>query len=31
VAIKDSAESWVRDKPVLAMVAVALIGGVIGG
>jgi len=31
VAIKDSAESWVRDKPVLAMVVVALIGAVVGG
>jgi len=31
VAIKDSAESWVRGKPVLAMVVVALIGIVVGG
>src|SRR5436190_8640260 len=31
VAIKDSAESWVRGKPVLAMVVVALIGAVVGG
>jgi hypothetical protein len=31
VAIKDSAESWVRGKPVLAMVVVALIGVVVGG
>ena len=31
MAIKDSAESWVRGKPVLAMVVVALIGAVVGG
>jgi hypothetical protein len=31
VAIKDSAESWVRGKPVPAMVVVALIGAVVGG
>jgi hypothetical protein len=31
VTIKDSAESWVRSKPMLAMVAVAAIGLVIGG
>jgi hypothetical protein len=31
VAIKDSAEGWVRGKPVLAMVVVALIGAVVGG
>ena len=31
MAIKDSAESWVRSKPVLAMVAVGAIGLVIGG
>jgi hypothetical protein len=31
VTIKDSAESWVRSKPALAMVAVAAVGLVIGG
>ena len=31
MAIKDSAESWVRGKPVPAMVVVALIGAVVGG
>jgi hypothetical protein len=31
VTIKDSAEGWVRSKPVLAMVAVAVIGLLIGG
>jgi hypothetical protein len=31
VTIKDSAEGWVRSKPVLAMIAVAAIGLVIGG
>jgi hypothetical protein len=31
VAIKDSAESWVRGKPVLAMVVVAVVGIVVGG
>ena len=31
MAIKDSAEGWVRGKPVLAMVVVALIGAVVGG
>jgi len=31
VAIKDSAESWVRGKPVLAMGVIALIGVVVGG
>jgi hypothetical protein len=31
VTIKDSAESWVRSKPVLAMVAVGAVGLVVGG
>jgi hypothetical protein len=31
VTIKDSAEGWVRSKPMLAMVAVAALGLVIGG
>ncbi len=31
MTIKDSAESWVRSKPVLAMVAVGAVGLVIGG
>jgi hypothetical protein len=31
VTIKDSAESWVRSKPVLAMVAMAAVGLVVGG
>jgi len=31
VAIKDSTETWVRSKPMLAMVAVAAVGLVIGG
>ena len=31
MAIKDSAESWVRGKPVPAMVVVALIGAAVGG
>jgi hypothetical protein len=31
VTIKDSAESWVRSKPVLAMVAAAAVGLAIGG
>jgi len=31
VAIKDSAEGWVRGKPVVAMVVVAVVGIVVGG
>ena len=31
MTIKDSAESWVRSKPMRAMVAVAAIGLVVGG